>query len=206
MCIEARAGEFGEASGEIGHDPRHAFAGYADKAASEKKILRDVFKVGDAFFRTGDLMRQDDAGYLYFVDRIGDTYRWKGENISTTEVAERLAAVPGVAEVNVYGVPVPGAEGKAGMAAIVAADGFDIETLRSRVDHELPSYAQPVFVRLQHDIETTGTFKYTKTALVADGYVPPNSKDRIYYRHPEKGYVRLDKRALTRLQAGELKL
>ncbi len=206
LCIEARPGEIGEAIGEIGHDARHAFAGYAVKAASEKKILRDVFKVGDAFFRTGDLMRQDDAGYLYFVDRIGDTYRWKGENISTTEVAERLAAVPGVAEVNVYGVPVPGSEGKAGMAAIVAADGFDIETLRSHVDHELPSYAQPVFVRLQRDIETTGTFKYTKTALVAEGYAPPNSKDRIYYRHPEKGYVRLDKRALTKLQVGELKL
>ncbi len=206
LCIEARPGEIGEAIGEIGHDARHAFAGYADKAASEKKILRDVFKVGDAFFRTGDLMRQDDAGYLYFVDRIGDTYRWKGENISTTEVAERLAAIPGVAEVNVYGVPVPGAEGKAGMVAIVPVDGFDIETLRSKVDHELPSYAQPVFVRLQRGIETTGTFKYTKTTLVAEGYAPPNSKDRIYYRHPEKGYVRLDKRALTKLQAGELKL
>ena len=95
---------------------------------------------------------------------------------------------------------------KAGMAAIVPVDGFDIETLRSHVDHELPSYAQPVFVRLQRDIETTGTFKYTKTALVAEGYAPPNSKDRIYYRHPEKGYVRLDKRALTKLQTGELKL
>lgn len=206
LCVEARPGEIGEAIGEIGHDPRHAFAGYADKAASEKKILRDVFKVGDAFFRTGDLMRQDDGGYLYFVDRVGDTYRWKAENISTTEVAERLASLPGVEEVNVYGVPVPGAEGKAGMAAIVAGEGFDIEALKAHVDHELPSYAQPVFVRLQRGIETTGTFKYTKTTLVADGYAPPNSKDRIYYRHPEKGYVRLDKRALTKLQAGELKL
>ncbi|MBX7249823.1 MAG: long-chain-acyl-CoA synthetase [Caulobacteraceae bacterium] len=206
LCIEARPGEIGEAIGEIGHDVRHAFAGYADKAASEKKILRDVFKPGDAFFRTGDLMRQDEAGYLYFVDRVGDTYRWKGENISTTEVAERLAGLPGVEEVNVYGVPVPGAEGKAGMAAIVAGEGFDIDGMKARVDHELPSYAQPVFVRLQRGIETTGTFKYTKTALVQEGFSPPNSKDRIYYRHPERGYVRLDKRALTKLQAGELKL
>jgi fatty-acyl-CoA synthase len=206
LCIEARPGEIGEAVGEIGHDTRHAFAGYADKAASEKKILRDVFKSGDAFFRTGDLMRQDEAGYLYFVDRIGDTYRWKGENISTTEVAERLAALPGVTEVNVYGVAVPGAEGKAGMAAIVPGEGFDIEAMKSRVDHELPGYAQPVFIRLQRGIETTGTFKYTKTELVAEGFAPPGSKDRIYYRHPEKGYVRLDKRALTKLQAGELKL
>ena len=151
-------------------------------------------------------MRQDEGGHLYFVDRVGDTYRWKAENISTTEVAERLAGLPGVEEVNVYGVAVPGAEGKAGMAAIVAGEGFDIEALKAHVDHELPSYAQPVFVRLQRGIETTGTFKYTKTALVAEGYAPPESKDRIYYRHPEKGYVRLDKRALTKLQAGELKL
>jgi fatty-acyl-CoA synthase len=206
LCVEARPGDIGEAIGEIGADVRHAFSGYADKAASEKKVLRDVFKTGDAYFRTGDLMRQDEAGYLYFVDRIGDTYRWKGENISTTEVAERLAAITGVAEVNVYGVAVPGAEGKAGMAAIVTGEGFDIEALRSQVDHELPAYAQPVFVRLQRDIETTGTFKYTKTHLVQDGFAPRDSKDRIYYRHPEKGYVRLDKRALTKLQAGELKL
>jgi fatty-acyl-CoA synthase len=206
LCIEARPGEIGEAIGEIGADTRHAFAGYADKAASEKKILRDVFKTGDAYFRTGDLMRQDEAGYLYFVDRVGDTYRWKGENISTTEVGERLAGLPGVAEVNVYGVPVAGAEGKAGMAAIVAGEGFDIEKLKSEVDHELPAYAQPVFIRLQRGIETTGTFKYTKMHLIQEGFAPPNSKDRIYYRHPEKGYVRLDKRALTKLQAGELKL
>jgi fatty-acyl-CoA synthase len=165
-----------------------------------------VFKPGDAFFRTGDLMRQDEAGYLYFVDRIGDTYRWKGENVSTTEVAERLGALPGVEEVVVYGVPVAGAEGKAGMAAIVASEHFDIEALKGHVDHELPAYAQPVFIRLQRGMETTGTMKYTKTGLVMDGFAPTNSKDRIYYRHPEKGYVRLDKRALTKLLAGELKL
>lgn len=206
MCIEARPGEIGEAIGEIAPDPRHAFAGYADKAASEKKILRDVFKTGDQFFRTGDLMRQDEAGYLYFVDRIGDTYRWKGENISTTEVAERLAALPGVVETVVYGVPVPGAEGKAGMAAIVAGEGFDIAALKGQVDQELPAYAQPLFIRLQRGMETTGTMKYTKTGLVVDGFNPANSKDRVYYRHPEKGYVRLDKRVLTKLLAGELKL
>ncbi|HYE42271.1 MAG TPA: long-chain-acyl-CoA synthetase [Caulobacteraceae bacterium] len=206
LCVEARPGEIGEALGEIGQDARHAYTGYADKAASEKKILRDVFKRGDAFFRTGDLMRQDDAGYLYFVDRIGDTFRWKGENVSTTEVAERLAGFPGVREVTVYGVPVPGAEGKAGMAALVTDPGFEIAALKQHVDHELPAYAQPVFIRLQQDMETTGTFKYTKTGLVADGFAPPDSKDKIFYRHPEKGYVRLDKRALEKLKAGELKL
>jgi len=206
LCVEARPGEIGEAIGEIAADPRHHFAGYADKQASEKKILRDVFKPGDAFFRTGDLMRQDDAGYLYFVDRIGDTYRWKGENVSTTEVAERLGALPGVEEVVVYGVPVPGVEGKAGMAAVVAGEAFEIEALKGQVDHELPAYAQPVFIRLQRGMETTGTMKYTKTGLVADGFNPEGTKDKVYYRHPEKGYVRLDKRALTKLLAGELKI
>lgn len=206
LCIEARPGEIGEAVGEIGQDARHAYTGYADRAASEKKILRDVFKRGDAFFRTGDLMRQDEAGYFYFVDRIGDTYRWKSENVSTTEVAERLAGVPGVEEVTVYGVPVPGAEGKAGMAALVPGPEFDIAALKGHLEHELPSYAQPVFIRLQQDIATTGTFKYTKTGLVADGFAPAESKDKIFYRHPEKGYVRLDKRTLDKLKAGDLKL
>jgi len=206
LCIEARPGEIGEAVGEIAADARHAFAGYADKGASEKKVLRDVFKPGDTFFRTGDLMRQDSEGYLYFVDRVGDTYRWKGENVSTTEVAERLAGAPGVEEVTVYGVAVPGAEGKAGMAAIVAGPDFDLEALARHVEHELPSYAQPVFLRLQRDMETTGTFKYTKTKLIADGFAPADSKDKIFYRHPEKGYVRVDKRNLAKLEAGELKL
>ena len=205
LCVEARPGEVGEAIGEIAADARHDFSGYADKAASEKKILRDVFKRGDAFFRTGDLMRQDDQGYLYFVDRIGDTFRWKGENVSTTEVAERVAGAPGVREVAVYGVAVPGAEGKAGMAAIVADESFDLEAFRDHIDHELPPYARPQFLRLQRDMETTGTLKYTKTGLVADGFNPVGSKDKVFYRHPEKGYVRVDKRVLAKLEAGEMK-
>ncbi|MGZ8371014.1 MAG: AMP-binding protein, partial [Caulobacteraceae bacterium] len=108
LCVEARPGEVGECVGEIGEHARTAYAGYADKAASEKKILRDVFKKGDAFFATGDLMRQDRDGYFYFVDRIGDTFRWKGENVSTNEVAERLLAYPGIEEATVYGVAVDG--------------------------------------------------------------------------------------------------
>ena len=206
FCIECRPGEIGEALGMIDpNDHRFAFTGYADKAASEKKILRDVFARGDAWFRTGDLMRQDSEGYFYFVDRIGDTFRWKGENVSTTEVAERVAGAPGVREVAVYGVTVPGAEGKAGMAAIVADEGFDLEAFRDHIDHELPPYARPLFLRLQRDMETTGTLKYTKTGLVADGFNPVGSKDKVFYRHPEKGYVRIDKRVLAKLEAGELK-
>ena len=124
LCQPARAGEVGEAIGRIGDDIRHAFTGYADKAASEKKILRDVFVRGDRWFRTGDLMKQDSEGYVYFIDRIGDTFRWKGENVSTAEVEQRLADAPGVREVIAYGVPVPGHDGKAGMAALVIDGKF----------------------------------------------------------------------------------
>jgi hypothetical protein len=118
-CIEAGPGEIGECIGHIASDARSNFTGYADKAATEKKILHDVFEKGDAWFRTGDLMRSDGDGYLYFVDRIGDTFRWKGENVATSEVSERLSAVAGVKEVNVYGVPVGELDGKAGMASLV---------------------------------------------------------------------------------------
>ena len=114
LCREAGPGQIGECIGEIGGEARNEYSGYVDKAASEKKVLHDVFEKGDAWFATGDLMKTDADGYFYFVDRIGDTFRWKGENVSTGEVAERLTACPGVKEANiVYGVVVPGAEGRA---------------------------------------------------------------------------------------------
>ncbi len=206
LCQEARPGEIGEAIGEIKDDPRHAYSGYADKAASEKKVLRDVFAKGDSWFRTGDLMRQDHEGYFYFVDRVGDTYRWKGENVSTTEVAERLATAPGVAEVTVYGVEVPGNEGKAGMASLVVNPDFDITAFAAHAEHELPAYARPVFVRLQKDISTTGTFKYRKMDLVADGFDPKRSKDPLYFRDPDKGYVKITARNYPKLEAGTARL
>ncbi len=105
------------------------FEGYTNKADSDKKMLRDVFKKGDVWFRTGDLMRRDEHGYFYFVDRIGDTFRWKGENVSTGEVGEVLAAAPGIREANVYGVSVPGAEGRAGMASLVVDGDFSLDAL-----------------------------------------------------------------------------
>ena len=159
----------------IGKIKNQNYVGYADKAASEKKVLRDAFAPGDAWFRTGDLMRQDKDGYFYFVDRIGDTFRWKGENVSTTEVSEALSHYPGVAEVNVYGVEVPGQDGRAGMAAITPGEGFDIAGLRGYLSRELPFYARPVFIRIQPAIETTGTFKYRKVDLVKEGFDPAKS-------------------------------
>ena len=206
LCLEARPGEIGECVGEIGADARRAYVGYADQAASRSKVLADVFKRGDAFFATGDLMRQDRDGYFYFVDRIGDTYRWKGENVSTTEVAERLAAAPGVKEANVFGVRVGRLDGKAGMAALVAGPEFQIKELKARLDAELPDYAQPMFIRLQPAIETTGTFKYRKLDLAAEGFDPEQVREPLYYRSPEKGYVKLTKATYAKIIAGEVRL
>lgn len=206
LCREARPGEIGEAVGRIADDARHAYTGYADKAASEKKVLTDVFARGDAWFRTGDLMRQDAEGYFYFVDRIGDTYRWKGENVSTTEVAERLSAAPGVQEAIVYGVSVPGADGKAGMAALITEGRFSPKAFAAYVDQELPPYARPVFVRLQGDLETTGTFKYRKVDLVSDGFDPERTRDTIYVRDGKSGYVRMSPERFAAINAGTAKL
>jgi fatty-acyl-CoA synthase len=182
FCEEAPSGEPGELIGKI---KNQNYVGYADKAASEKKVLRDAFAQGDAWFRTGDLMRQDKDGYFYFVDRIGDTFRWKGENVSTTEVSEALSHYPGVAEVNVYGVAVPGQDGRAGMAAITPGDGFNIAGLRAYLGRELPFYARPVFIRIQPAIETTGTFKYRKVDLVNDGFDPHKIEQTLYVALPE---------------------
>src|SRR5262249_49692508 len=116
FCVRCAANETGEALGlMLGIGGR--FEGYTGATETERKILRDVFKRGDAWFRTGDLMRKDAAGFYYFVDRVGDTFRWQGENVSTAEVAEAIGAFPGVAEATVYGVAVPGLDGRAGMAA-----------------------------------------------------------------------------------------
>jgi fatty-acyl-CoA synthase len=205
-CVEAAPGEIGECIGHIANDARSNFTGYADKAATEKKILHDVFDKGDAWFRTGDLMRIDGDGYLYFVDRIGDTFRWKGENVATSEVSERLSGVEGVKEVNVYGVPIGDLDGKAGMAGLVVGSEFDIDKLAEYVDRELPAYARPVFVRLQPEIETTGTFKYRKMDLVKEGFDPANTKDPLYFRDPAKGYVKLTKAVHTKILASGYRL
>jgi fatty-acyl-CoA synthase len=205
-CIVAAPGEIGECIGHIASDARSNFTGYADKAATEKKILHDAFQKGDAWFRTGDLMRSDSEGYLYFVDRIGDTFRWKGENVATSEVSERLSGVEGVKEINVYGVPIGDLDGKAGMVSLVTGPEFDIAGLAQYVDRELPTYARPIFVRLQPEIETTGTFKYRKMDLVQEGFDPAKIKDPLYFRDPAKGYVKLTKAVHAKILDGAYRL
>ncbi len=200
-------GEVGEAVGLIKDDARHNYTGYADKAASERKILRDVVEHGDAWFRTGDLMRQDEDGYFYFVDRIGDTYRWKGENVSTTEVAEAVARYPGVEEANVYGVKIDRLDGRAGMAAITPGVDFNLEGLRQHLEHELPGYARPIFVRIPPAIETSGTFKYRKIDLVREGFDPSKIEQALYFDNPEvDAYTPITRELYARIQSGGFRL
>ncbi|HUD50697.1 long-chain-acyl-CoA synthetase [Parvibaculum sp.] len=210
FCIKCEPGEAGEAIGKISNDPNTPtgrFDGYAKKEETEKKILRDVFEKGDAWFRTGDLLRQDKLGYFYFVDRIGDTFRWKGENVSTAEVSEAISVFPGVQEANVYGVHVPGADGRAGMASIVADGNFDLEKFRVHLDKELPEYARPLFVRLSDGMEITGTFKQRKVELVKEGFDPKEIKDPIYFRSPVDGhFVPVDPGLHERICGGEIRL
>jgi fatty-acyl-CoA synthase len=204
LCIEAAADEAGECLGEIKQDARTAYVGYADKAASEKKVLRDGFRKGDAWFRTGDLLRKDAEGYFYFVDRIGDTFRWKGENVSTSEVAGALAQAPGVKEANVYGGKVGDLDGRAGMAGLVVGDKFDPKAFSAFVAQQLPAYAQPVFLRILPGIQVTGTFKYRKLDLVADGFDPAVVKDPLYFRG-DKGYQKLTRPLLAKVLSGEVR-
>ena len=161
---------------------------------------------GDRWFRTGDLMRIDADGYFYFVDRIGETFRWKGENVSTTEVAQHIAGYQGIDEAIVYGVPVPGADGRAGMASLVVDEGFDQAGLAAYLEARLPSFAQPIFIRIQPQIETTGTFKYRKIDLVKDGFDPAKIDQPLYFKAPGQGYVPLTAEVFGKIEAGGFKL
>ena len=206
--VECGPGEVGELLGRIPVGSKsmlRQFQGYTDPEATEKKILRDVRKPGDAWFRSGDLLRRDAQGYYYFVDRIGDTFRWKGENVSTQEVAEALSAVPGVETANVYGVEVPGHEGRAGMAALALEGGrdspFDTAACYELAVSRLPAYAVPVFLRLQSESDVTGTFKLRKVALRNEGYDPKATDDPIYVRDDAgRTYTRLHDAADARVR------
>jgi len=210
LCVLCGVNEAGEAIGEISSTAgKHGgrFEGYADAEASEKKILRNVFTQGDAWYRTGDLMRKDEQGFFYFVDRVGDTYRWKGENVSTGEVTAAVTACTGVSDAAVYGVTVPGADGRAGMAALVVSSGFDLATFRSQLIERLPDYARPVFVRIVRGIEITGTFKLRKQELAAQGYDLSKIEDALYIDdRQQQAYMALDQGTYARLLGGMIRL
>ncbi len=210
FCILCGPDEVGEAIGQIVNDPlmpAHRFEGYADRADSERKILRDVFAPGDAWFRTGDLMRRDKRGYFFFVDRLGDTFRWKGENVSTAEVAETICRCGGIRDATVYGVAVPGHEGRAGMAAIMVDGAVDLGALRAHLRAQLPGYARPLFVRVRREIEMTMTFKQKKVDLVAQGFDPGKTSDAIFFDDPRRSaYVRIDAALYRDLVDGKVRL
>lgn len=208
FCIPCPSNDAGEAIGPLrdASDVGSRFEGYTDREASEKKILRNVFKAGDAWFRTGDLMRKDERGFFYFVDRIGDTFRWKGENVATSEVAEAIGTFPGIKHANVYGVGVPGTEGRAGMAALLLEGELDLIAFRAYLLECLPPYARPVFLRIRREMEVTSTFKYTKTDLMRQGYDPQANGDAIYFNHPEiESFVQLDRELYGRIQSGQIR-
>jgi len=210
FCQRCAADEIGEAVGLIPTDGgarAGRFEGYADAEATERKVLRSVFKQGDAWYRTGDLMRRDAAGFYYFVDRVGETYRWKGENVSTAEVLTALGGAPGVEEGVVYGVSVPNADGRAGMAALVVGRDFDLGAFRAHATRHLPAYARPVFVRLLPALETTGTFKPRKQELMRDGFDPARVSDPLYVDDSRAGaYVPLDPARHTEIIDGRVRL
>ena len=209
FCIRCAPNEAGEAIGKVAEDPSNIgsrFEGYTNPDASERKILRNVFELGDAWIRTGDLMRKDEQGYFYFVDRVGDTFRWKGENVATCEVAEAICAFPGVKHANVYGVTVPAAEGRAGMATLVTEDELDLAELRQHLINRLPPYARPLFLRIRKDMDLTGTFKYSKTDLVRQGFDPASSDDAVYFNDLELGsFTRLNQQLYERIQMGAIR-
>jgi fatty-acyl-CoA synthase len=208
FLIPCEVGEVGELLGRITRKGYMPYEGYTDRAASEAKTVHNAFRRGDHYFRTGDLLRRDERGYYYFVDRIGDTFRWKGENVSTQEVAEFLNRAQGVIEANVYGVEVPGHEGRAGTAALVVDHrGFDGVAFYRHAQRQLPTYAVPVFVRLVDAIETTGTLKQRKLQLQREGFDLEVIKDPIYLRDDEAGrYVPFTRELAGRLRSGTLRL
>ncbi|WP_010324677.1 long-chain-acyl-CoA synthetase [Marinobacterium stanieri] len=195
FCIQCEPGEVGEGVGMIINHPEIGggrFEGYTNPDATEQKILRNVFSEGDSWWSSGDLLRYDDNGYFYFVDRVGDTFRWKSENVSTQEVANALGDLSGAELINIYGVQVPQHEGRAGMAAIVMQEGesFDPQALYDLTEERVPRYAAPQFVRVSAAADMTTTFKLRKVDLQRQGYSPEHCADPLYVRDDKAGTYR----------------
>ena len=209
-CIEVPQGEAGLLLAEI--NAGQVFEGYTNAEATKKKVVHDVLGSGDAWFNSGDLIREVDVGFTagqkhyQFVDRVGDTFRWRSENVSTNEVGEILNQHDQVQFCNVYGVTIPNADGRAGMAALALRDGvkrLDLVAFSDYVQRSLPSYARPVFLRIHPEMEVTGTFKLVKGDLRREGYDPSLVKDPLYVLKPGKAqYEPLDAEFLDAIRAG----
>ncbi|MBV8862711.1 MAG: long-chain-acyl-CoA synthetase, partial [Mycobacterium sp.] len=170
---------------------KQPFEGYTDAEASAKKLVRNAFRDGDAWLNSGDLMRPQGWRHAAFVDRLGDTFRWKGENVATTDVEAAVSADPAVAAVTVFGVQVPGTDGRAGMAAVVLEDGqeFNGASMANTVYERLPSYAVPLFVRVVDSLEHTSTFKRKKAGLREQGYGSDVADPLYVLNGLKEGYV-----------------
>ena len=206
LCIACAPGEVGEAVGRIGTADRGGgtFEGYTDPVETGKKILRDVVADGDTWFRTGDLMLRDEQGYFHFVDRVGDTFRWKGENVATSEVNDAIRDCPGVLDASTYGVAVPGADGRAGMAALVVEQDFDLGIFAEHLSRRLPVYALPVFIRFCGTLDATETFKQKKQQLIREGFDLSVVGDPLFLRDSATGDYRPIERAVyARILAAE---
>ncbi len=213
-CVEVPLGEPGLLLGKI--TPKSEFDGYTNPESTASKIVENVESEGDRWFNSGDLVRQIDVGFalgmkhFQFVDRTGDTFRWRAENVSTNEVAEVLNAHPQITMANVYGVEVPGVEGRAGMVAFQIDDGndagavLDLNAFQTLAERELPGYAQPVFIRILRNVATTATYKLQKTDLREEAYHPNRvGGDTIYVRKPRSSaYELLDDSFYRQLMAG----
>lgn len=204
-CQKVAKGEVGLLIGKITR--RSPFDGYTDPEKNKSVMLKNVFKQGDAYFNTGDLVRDIGFRHAQFVDRLGDTFRWKGENVSTTEVENMLCEYPKIAEAVVYGVEIPHTNGRAGMAAITLADQAQLNTedLQAMVNcfkKSLPAYAVPVFLRVQKQVETTGTFKYQKNKLKEQAFNPEKTEEQILVLLPNSNaYCDLNTEIYSNIQS-----
>ncbi|XP_054469161.1 long-chain fatty acid transport protein 2 [Anoplopoma fimbria] len=207
-CIRAPIGEAGILVAPL--TAMNQFLGYAgNRVQSEKKLLRGVFKAGDVYFNTGDLLLHDHRDFLYFHDRIGDTFRWKGENVSTTEVSEVLGLLDFIQEANIYGVTIPGYEGRAGMAAVVFKQDHKLDgrKLYNHLIKSLPAYAWPWFLRVQTSLDVTETFKQQKVKLVQEGFNPEVAKDLLYFLDvSQKDYIPLTASLYHDIVSGKIHL
>ena len=204
-AIKAKPGDKGILVGKI--TKLNRFEGYLDKDKSEEKIFRNALGDGADYFNTGDLVTLHDGRWVSFVDRLGDTFRWKGENVATNEVQELLNQYRGVQESTVFGVEVPHTDGRAGMAALAVDDEFELEGFAEHVKSSLPAYSRPLFIRLQRELKVTATFKHIKTDLREDGFDPKRSGDEpLYFLDGDAGYRPLDDALYEQIMGGNIRL
>jgi fatty acid transporter, putative len=206
MCIPCAPSQCGLLIGKIENNhPFKDFSGYVDKAATTKKIIKDVFQKGDSYFSSGDLLTMDEYGYFYFTDRFGDNIRWKGENISTGEVEGIISNLVELADCVFYGIEIPGYEGKAGMLAILdPSNKLKLEELLEEMKKALPSYSIPLIIRIVSKLEMTTTFKLPKTTLAKESFNPNQVKDPLFILDSKaNSYVKFDSNIYNDLISGK---